>query len=101
MLHARETWPLTKPDLKHLRGNNTAMIRQICNVKSEDVATIISKELLAHLEIDDLEIILRVKRLCCFGHVELNAPVVQSRQPATYRQMESVGQGGPRCHGRH
>ena len=28
-----------------------------------------------------------------------NAPVVQSRQPATYRLMESVGLGGPRWHG--
>ena len=28
-----------------------------------------------------------------------NAPVVQSRQPLTYRSMESVGLGGPRWHG--
>ena len=28
-----------------------------------------------------------------------NAPVVQSRQPLTYRLMESVGLGGPRWHG--
>ena len=30
------------------------MIRQICNVKPEDVATVRSNELLARLEIDDL-----------------------------------------------
>ena len=28
-----------------------------------------------------------------------NPPMVQSRQPLTYRLMESVGLGGPRCHG--
>ena len=28
-----------------------------------------------------------------------NAPMVQSRQPLTYRLMESVGLGGPRWHG--
>ena len=28
-----------------------------------------------------------------------NAPVVQSRQPLTYRLMESVGLGGPKWHG--
>ena len=28
-----------------------------------------------------------------------NAPMVQSRQPLTYRSMESVGLGGPRWHG--
>ena len=28
-----------------------------------------------------------------------NAPVVQSRQPLTYRSMESVGLGGPQWHG--
>ena len=28
-----------------------------------------------------------------------NAPTVQSRQPLTYRLMESVGLGGPRWHG--
>ena len=29
----------------------------------------------------------------------LNAPVVQSRQPLTYRLMESMGLGGPKWHG--
>ena len=40
--------------------------RQICNVNSEDVATIRSNELLAQLEIDDLDVILREKRLHWF-----------------------------------
>ena len=36
MLHASETWPLTQPDLQHLKRNDRAMIRQICNVKPQD-----------------------------------------------------------------
>ena len=63
MLHASETWPLTKPDLKRLQRNDRAIIRQNCNVKSDNVATIRSNELLAQLEIDDLDFILRKKRL--------------------------------------
>ena len=36
MLHASETWPLTKPNLQRLQRNDSAMIRQICNVRSQD-----------------------------------------------------------------
>ena len=54
MLHASETWSLTKPDLQHLQRNDRAMISQICNVKPEDVATIRSNKLLAQLEIAGL-----------------------------------------------
>ena len=45
------------------------MIRQICNAKSEDVASIRSNKLLPQLEIDDLDVILMEKRLRWFGHV--------------------------------
>ena len=38
MLHASETWPLTKPNLR-LQWNDRAMIRQICNVRPQDVVT--------------------------------------------------------------
>ena len=54
MLHASETWPVTKPCLQHLQRNDRAMIRQICNVKPQDTATIRSIELLARLGIEDL-----------------------------------------------
>ena len=37
MLHASETWPLTKPSLQHLQLNARAMIRQICNVRPQDI----------------------------------------------------------------
>ena len=61
MLHAIKTWPLTRPDLQRLRRNNRAIIRQICNVKPDDVATVRSNKLLAQLEIDYLDVILRKK----------------------------------------
>ena len=38
--------------------SNRAMIRQICNVKPENVLTVKSNQLLARLEIADLDIIL-------------------------------------------
>ena len=46
MLHASETWQLTKAKLQR---NDRAMNRQICSFKPEVVATIMSSELLAKL----------------------------------------------------
>ena len=46
------------------------MIRQICSIKPEDVATVRSSELLVKLELEDLDLILRERRLRWFGHVE-------------------------------
>ena len=57
-------------DKQHLQRNDRAMIRQICSIKPEDVATIRSNKLLANLEIEDLDLILRERRLDWFGHVE-------------------------------
>ena len=48
MLHASETWPLTKTNMQH---NDRAMIRQICSIKPEDMATVRPRELLAKLEL--------------------------------------------------
>ena len=59
MFHASETWPLTKTNLQHLQRNDRAMIRQICSIKPENVATVRSSELLAKLELEDLDLILR------------------------------------------
>ena len=67
MLHASETWPLTKMNLQH---NDRAIIRHICSIKPEEVATVRSSELLAKLELDDFDLILRERRLRWFGHVE-------------------------------
>ena len=46
------------------------MIRQICSIKQEDVATVRSSELLATLELEDYNLILREKRLRWFGQME-------------------------------
>ena len=70
MLHASETWPLTKTNLQRLQRNDRAMIRQICSIKPEDVAKVRSSELLAKLQLEDLDLILRERRLGWFGHVE-------------------------------
>ena len=61
MIHASETWSLTKPDQQNLQRNDRAMISQICNAKPEDLATIRSNKLLVQLEIDYLNLILREK----------------------------------------
>ena len=63
MLHASETWPLTKTNLQRLQRNGRAMIREICSIKPEDVATVRSSELLAKLELEDLDLVLRERRL--------------------------------------
>ena len=78
MLHASETWPLTKTNLQHLQRNNRAMIRQICSIKPEDVATVRSSELLAKLELEDLNLILRESRLRWFGLVERSSGAVRT-----------------------
>ena len=92
MLHAGETWPLTKTNLQR---NDRALIRQICSIKPEDVARVRSSELLAKLELEDLDLILRDRRLCWFGHV------VQSEQHVIYILRAGRGQGGPIKHGRN
>ena len=78
MLQASKTWPLTKPNLQHLQGNDRAMIRQICNVKPQDIVTTRSNELLARLGIEDLDLILKERRLRWYGHVECSNGAVKT-----------------------
>ena len=79
MLHASETWPLTKPSLQRLQRNDRAIIRQMCNVKPQDTANIRSIELLARLGIEDLEnLILKERRLRWYGHVERSNSAVKT-----------------------
>ena len=59
MLNASETWPLTKTNLQRLQRNDRAMIRQICSIKPEDVVKVRSSELLAKLQLEDLNLILK------------------------------------------
>ena len=82
MLHASETWPLTKPNLQHLQRNDRAMIRQICNVGPRDVVTTRSNELLVRLCIE--------RRLRWYGHVEHSNGAVKT---AFHIQVE--GKRGP------
>ena len=92
MLHASETWPLTKTNLQRLQRNDRAMIRQICSIKPEDVATVRSSELLTKLELEDLNLILRERRLGWFGHEERSSG--NSEQHVIYRLMAGRGGGG-------
>ena len=90
MLHASETWPLTKTNLQRLQLNDRALIRQIYSIKSEDVAMVRSSELLAKLQLEDLDLILRERRLRWFGHVERSSGAIRT---AYDRQIEGRGAG--------
>ena len=89
MLNASETWSLTKTNLQRLQQNDRAMIRQICNVKLQDNVTYL-RGLALRIWISFC------RREGSAGMDMWNAPMVQSRQPLTYRLMESVGLGGQR-----
>ena len=91
MLHASETWSLTKTNLQCLQRNDRAMIRQIWSIKPEDVATVRSSKLLAKLELEDLDLILRERRLPWFGHVERSSCAIRT---ACDIQIEGRGGGG-------
>ena len=65
------------------------MIRQICSIKPEDVATVRSSELLAKLKLEDLDLILRERRLAGLGI--RSVPVVQLEQHVIYRLMAGRG----------
>ena len=54
------------------------MIRQICSINPEDVATVRSNELLAKFELEDLDLILRERRLCWFRHVERSSGAIRT-----------------------
>ena len=90
MLHASETWPLTKPSLQRLQRNDRVMIRQICNVKPQDTANIRSTELLARLGIEDLDLIRKERRFRWYGHVECSNGTVK-----TAFDIQIVGKHGP------
>ena len=68
MLHAAETWAMKVDTLNHLRRNDRAMIRWICNVRAKDEVS--SDSLLTKLGIQDLDVVLRTSRMRWFGHVE-------------------------------
>ena len=88
--NASETWPLTKPSLQRLQRKDRAMIRQICNVKPQGTANIRSTELLERLGIEDLDLILKERRLRWYGHVERSNCAVK-----TTFDIQIVGKRGP------
>ena len=90
MLHAIETWPLTKPNLQLLQRNDRAMIRQICNVRLQDIVTTRSNELLVWLGIEDLDLNLKERRLRWYGHVERSNGAVK-----TAFDIQADGKHGP------
>ena len=93
MLYANKTRPLTKTNLQRLQRNDRAMIRQICSIKPEGVATVRSSELLAKLELKDLNLILKERRLCCFWHVERSSGAI--RTACDIQINGRRGKGGP------
>ena len=94
MLHASDTWPLTKPNLHSLQRNDRAMIRQICNVRPQDIVTTRSNELLVRLGIEDLDLILKERRLLWYGYVERSNGAVK-----TAFDIKADGKRGPKWHG--
>ena len=89
VLHASETWQLTKTNLQHLLRNDRVMIRQVCNVRPQGVVTTRSNELLKQFGIEDLDLILK-ERLHWYGHVELSNDAVK-----TAFHIQGEGKGGP------
>ena len=93
MLHASEAWPLTRMGLRRLQHNDRAVVGRVRGVEPEDVATVRSRELLAKLQLEDLKLILRERRLGWFGGAIRTACDIQIEG----RQ----GQVGPSKHGRN
>ena len=91
MLHASETWPLTKPNLQCLQRNDRAMIRQICNVSPQGIVTTRSNELLVRLGIEGLDLILKERWLRWCGHVERSNGAVK-----TAFDIQVDGKRGPK-----
>ena len=67
MLHAIETWALTKVSESRLLRNDRTMIRWICNTKPEDQTS--TEQLLSKLKIPALNDLMRASRLRWYGHV--------------------------------
>ena len=107
MLNASEHWPLTKPNLQRLQRNDRAMIWQ-CQAAMSSRKTLSPSDPMSYLH----SLALRIwtsswRREGSTDMHTLHTPRVQSRDPVTYRLMESEGpegegpesEGGPRWHG--
>ena len=67
------------------------MIRQIRSIKPEDVARVRSSKLLAKLQLKDLDLILRERRLRWFGHVARSSGAIRT---AYDMQINGKREGG-------
>ena len=99
MLHASETWPLTKTNLQRLQRNDRAMIRQICSIKPEDVATVRSSDYWQSLRLRTSTSFWEREGFAGLGMCSVL--VVQSEQHMIYRLMAGRGQGGQSWPGRN
>ena len=90
LLHASETWPLTKPSLLHLQRNGRAMIRQLCHVKPDEVSKVRFRDLLEKVGLQGLDLVLRECRLRWYGHVERSSGAIKST-----RDLSVEGRRGP------
>ena len=68
MLHGSETWGTKEPELRQLHCNDRAMICWICGIKGRDETS--SASLLQKLDIKDITLVLRCRRLRWYGHVQ-------------------------------
>ena len=75
--------------------NDRAMIRQICSVKLQDTVTTRCNELLARLGIENLDLILKDRRLRWYWHVECSNGAVK-----TAFDIQVDGKHGPGRPGR-
>ena len=86
MLHASETWPMESASLHRLCRNDRAMVRWICKVKTTD--NISSADLYSRLDLCDLSVVVRERRLRWFGHVMRSSGAinwVRQLKPDGYR----------------
>ena len=76
MLHGRETWVPTEPELRQLRHNARAMTRWICGIKDRDETS--SASLLQKLDIEDIMSVVRCRRLRWYGHIQRATSCIKS-----------------------
>ena len=90
MLHGGETWAPNVSDLQHLRRNDRAMIRWICNTKLTD--NLSTELLLQRLGIYGIEECCHLRRLRWYEHVR--------RASCCINQVSNLVIPGPRGRGR-
>ena len=88
MLHASETWPQTKTNLQRLQRNDRAMIDLQYQARGCGQGKV---KLQAKLQLEDLDLILRERRLRWFGHVERWSGAIRT---AYDMQIDGKGGGG-------